>query len=461
MLNRRKFMGLMGTGLATAAVSGCQLWKKKKPNIVVLLTDDQRWDAMGCMGNPIIRTPNMDRLAKEGTLFRNHFVTTSICAPSRASILSGQYVRRHGIDDFARHFSSQAFQQTYPAILRAHGYYTGFIGKWGIGKAEFLPKDDFDFFRGFAGQGKYFHEINGKQVHLTRILADDAVEFLQSCPQDKPFLLALSFKAPHVQDRDPRQFLYDPELEDLYKDVTIPVPETADPRYFEMLPEFIRTSEGRTRWKRRFDTPEKYQASVKGYYRLITGVDRALGRIMAQLQKQGVDDNTVIIYTSDNGFFLGEHGLAGKWLMYEESIRVPLIIRDPRQPASKRGQSVQEMTLNIDIAPTILQLAGIDVPTTMQGRSVIPLYQGRQVPWRQDWFYEHHFGYSGRIPESEGVRTKKWKYIRYTDQDPVYEELFDLENDAHEVHNLSSDPKYADILERMRKRWQELRELVK
>jgi arylsulfatase A-like enzyme len=227
----------------------------RRPNIILLLTDDQRWDTLGCMGNPIIQTPQLDALAAGGVLFLNNFCTTSICAVSRATFITGQYARRHGIHDFAAELTDEAFAQTYPALLRAAGYWTGFIGKWGIGRS--LPADRFDYFEGFAGQGKYFHEVNGQTVHLTRLMADQAIEFLRTRPPDRPFCLSISFKAPHVFDPDVvNPFQYDPAFEGLYSQDEIPPPPKSAPEHFESLPEFTRKSEGRTRWEQRFDTPE-------------------------------------------------------------------------------------------------------------------------------------------------------------------------------------------------------------
>ncbi len=459
-LSRRRFLHLLGAGTAALAVPGCGLLRNKtveKPNVIFLLTDDQRWDAVGCMGNSVIKTPNMDRLAAKGVLFNNNFVTTSICAPSRASIFTGQYQRRHGIDDFNKGFSPSAWAQTYPMLLRQAGYYTGFVGKYGMANQSPLPEEQFDHFWGFAGQGQYFHEIGGEQVHLTKMIGEKSIEFLEKRRQDRPFCLSVSFKAPHVQDTHPDQFLYDPQLGQLYSDVTIPVPETAAPQYFEILPEFIRKSEGRTRWQLRFATPEQYQNSVKGYYRLVSGVDVALGQIIASLEALGLYENTVVIITGDNGFFLSEHGLAGKWLMYEESIRTPLIVYDPRLTGSLQGQRREAMTLNIDIAPTILDFAGVKIPEGMQGKSLRPLIINAGDNWRTDWFYEHHFGYDGRIPRSEGIRTERWKYVRYIDQDPPYEQLFDLVSDPKEINNLAQDQSYLPVLGKLRDRWQEMR----
>ncbi len=462
-LNRRQFIKKVGVaGIYVSSIgllNSCAKKEKspKMPNVIFLLTDDQRWDSLGCMGNPIAKTPNIDRLASNGVIFDNNFVTTSICASSRASIFSGQYMRRHKIYDFSTDFSPSALSQTYPIIMRDAGYRIGFIGKWGVGNN--LPEKEFDYFKGFPGQGQYFHIENGKQVHLTNIMGRQAIEFLDGCSKNKPFCLSISFKAPHVQDEDPRQFLYDTIHKELFKDITIPVPKMADPKYFNALPDFLKNTEGRERWKILFSTPEKYQEMVKGYYRLIYGVDEVVKKIIDELNKLKLDSNTIIILSSDNGFFLGERGLSHKWFMYEESIRTPLIIYDPRFPENLRGKRMKEMTLNIDIAPTILDLIGLDIPTTMQGNSLRELMYGKKEQWRQDFFYEHLFEHP-LIPKSEGVRNERWKYIRYIDPKPVYEELYDLKNDPYEERNIVKIKDNKEILDSLRKRWSEFREIL-
>ncbi len=421
-------------------------------NVVLLVTDDQRWDTLGVMGNRLIQTPHLDRLAGEGVLFVNNFVTTSICMASRASMFTGQYVSTHGLNEFNTQLSTTAFQRSYPGIFRAAGYQTGFIGKWGLDRKP-LPEDRFDYWRGFAGQGNYFPE-GPKGPHLTALMGRQALEFLRTVSQQRPFFLQVSFKAPHVQDEDPRQFLYDPADADLYRDVVFPLPRTADTRYLEQLPVEVQRSEGRRRWAVRFSTPSLYQESVRSYYRLITGVDRVVGQIRAALRELGLESRTIIVFTSDNGFYLGEHGLAGKWLMHEESIRTPLIVFDPRLPAAARGRRCTEMTLNIDLAPTLLELAGLKPSPAMQGRSLAPLLDPAARPrWRTDFFYEHTFTARGWIPRVEGVRGERWKYTRYLDTDPLFEELYDLQNDPFEERNLAPDPAYRSVLERMRERY--------
>lgn len=425
-----------------------------RPNIIFVLTDDMRWDAMGCAGNTIIQTPSLDRLASEGVRFRNAFCTTSICATSRASILTGQYARRHGINDFSTHLSQEQLAHAFPLLLRKAGYYTGFVGKWGLGGP--LPEDGFDFWSGFSGQGSYFEE--GDPEHLTAKLEKQVIRFLEGRTAERPFLLCLSTKAPHVQDRAPRPFQPDPRYDDLYADARIPLPALATEEAFKALPEFTQKSEGRIRWASRFNTPEKFQSSVKDYYRLITGVDRVVGEIMDLLDKKKMADNTVIIFTSDNGFFLGERGLAGKWLMYEESIRLPLIIRHPKIERGDDGKFIDEMALSIDIAPTILDFAGVEASKVMQGRSLRPLMAGDAKGWRDAFFYEHLYGHRGLIPRTDGIRTNNWKYTRYLDTDPVYEELFDLQRDPLERYNIVRSPQYLDVLESLRKRFHELAE---
>jgi arylsulfatase A-like enzyme len=338
--------------------------------------------------------------------------------------------------------------RTYPAMLRAAGYRTGFIGKYGVGAK--LPQNAFDFMEAFPGQGHYYQKKNGQFIHLTTLQQDHALRFFDGNPAGQPFCLSVSFKAPHVQDEDPGQFLYDPADEAMYADVRVPPPPTGDPRHFNALPPFLRDSEGRTRWKLQFDTPEKYQRMTKGYYRLLTGVDRMIGNVVESLRKSGQLDNTVIVFTGDNGYFLGEHGLSHKWYLYEESVRTPLIVWDGRAPR-RRGLRRQEMSLNIDIAPTLLRMAGLDPPPSMQGRDLAPLLRGEKPPWRHEWFYSHLFGHK-LIPKSEGIRTERWAYIRWLDH--AREELYDIRRDPHNTADLSARPEHDATLQSLRSRHQ-------
>jgi arylsulfatase A-like enzyme len=428
----------------------------QRPNILFLLADDLRADTLGYAGDRIVQTPHLDTLAKRGTSFRNAFVTTSICCVSRASIFSGQYARRHGIEDFKTPFASAQWSNTYPALLRANGYRTGFIGKFGVG--DVMPTNTFDYWDGFPGQGRYF--ATNDPVHLTHKMAESALRFVAN--RSQPFCLSISFKAPHVQDEAlTRPFPPDAADEALYAKARIATPKNYSDAAFKRLPEFAQDSEGHMRWLRRFATPEMRDRNVKDYDRLITGMDREIGRILSAIEELGMATNTVVIFTSDNGYFLGERGLSDKFLMYEESIRVPLIVFDPRAPKTVRGQRRDEMALNIDLAPTLLDYAGISAPLAMQGKSLCALVGGRKPEWRNDWFYEHHFSFNGKIPESEGVRTKDWKYIRYTSVTPAVEELYNLRRDSAEERDLSKSHDAARQLSAMRERWMQLRESLR
>jgi arylsulfatase A-like enzyme len=419
---------------------------RRRPNLLFLLTDDHRWDALGCMGHPFLKTPNLDRLAAGGALFENNFCSTAICMTSRASIFTGLLEPSHGISSFQKPFSADQMARTYPAMLRAAGYRTGFIGKYGVGAK--LPENAFDFMEAFPGQGHYYQKKNGQFIHLTALQQDHALRFLEGNPAGQPFNLSVSFKAPHVQDEDPNQFLYDPADESMYADVTVGAPPASEMRHFEALPPFLQNSEGRNRWKLQFDTPGKYQRMTKGYYRLLTEVDRMIGNVVEALRKSGQLDNTVIVFTGDNGYFLGEHGLSHKWYLYEESVRTPLIVWDGRA-VRRRGLRRKEMSLNIDIAPTLLRFAGLEPPPSMQGRDLAPLLGGGKPAWRKEWFYSHLFEHK-LIPRSEGIRTERWAYIRWLDHNR--EQLFDIQRDPHNTADLAGQGQHARTLEALRAR---------
>ncbi len=392
-----------------------------------------------------MKTPSVDRLAAEGVAFQKAFVTTAICCVSRASFLTGLYARHHKVGDFGTPLPDEILAQSYPARFKAAGYRTGCLGKWGIGGPP--PTDLFDVWNATGGQGTYFETVNGERVHNSEILARRAEDFLRTCPDDQPFCLLVYYKSPH------EPFQPDPADLPLFANDTFTPPKTATEAHFQAMPEFIRRSEGRTRRDKRHPTADAYQEFVRTYFRLIAGVDRSVGKILDTLDEQGMTDNTIVVYTSDHGFFLDEHGLSGKWLMHEESIRIPLVIRDPRLPKERRGSQPEQLVLNIDLAPTVLDLAGLPIPEETDGRSLKPLMYGEPVDWRDDFFYEHHFDYGGRIPKTEGVRTADWKYITYPGTEPRYEELYNLEKDPFEEQNLADDPASQERLKSMRERY--------
>jgi arylsulfatase A-like enzyme len=439
---------LLSAGLSRAA---------EPLNVLVLYADDWRFDTLGCAGNPVVKTPNLDRLAGEGFRFTQNCVTTAICGVSRASLFTGQWMSRHGNKAFAAFETPWA--ETYPGLLRANGYFVGHIGKWHNGK---FPQKNFDFGRSYSGT-HWIKQPDGSQIHVTQKNENDALEFLKQRPSDKPFCLTLAFFATHAEDRNPKQFLPQPESMALYRDVTIPVPKTATDEAFRKLPPFIANekNEGRVRWHWRFDTPEKYQDMMKNYYRLASEVDATCGRVVAELKKQGILDKTLILFAGDNGYFHAEHGLADKWYPHQESIRVPLIVRDPRLAAAKRGGTNDDFTLNVDLAPTILAAAGVKAPPTMQGRDVAPLYLADQKPaWRTEFFYEHAIiNNVNFIPSSEALVRKDWKYFYWPDF--KLEQLFHVAADPFEETDLAKDPAQATRLAEMRARLAELRAAAK
>ncbi len=430
----------------------------KRPNIIFLLTDDHRWDALGAMGNKIIQTPNLDALAKKGILFTNAHVTTAICMVSRASLLSGQYMSRHGINDFNTDFKPAALANTYPALLKKAGYTTGFIGKFGIGVRN-QPDTLFDYWAA-KKEGQPVYELvdqSGHTIHHTDSVGKDIAQFLNRfAGDDAPFCLSVSFKAPHELDGNPPKYPVQERFKPLYKNSIIPDPLTAAPAYWDSLPAFFRTEQniGRDRWKPLLSTPELRQQTTRDYYRLITGVDEVVGNMVAQLKNLKIDENTIIIFMGDNGFSLGEHGLEGKWFGFEESIRVPLIISGGALPEGLQGKSSSQLALNIDITPTILSLAGVPVPSAVQGYDLIAVEQKKRAP-RKDFFYEHTYLGSPRLPKVEGVVTNGLKYMLYTEHG--YEELYDTAKDPHETTNLAQRPGGKARLEAMRKRYEGLK----
>ncbi len=423
-----------------------------RPNIIFILTDDQRWDALGYAGNNIIKTPEMDRLASEGVYFENAFVTTPICAASRASIFTGMHERTHGYTFQQGDIKQPYVDISYPVLMRQSGYYTGFFGKFGVNYQKvdslFNVVDNYDRMGRYHDRRGYFYKTIGNDtVHLTRYTGWQAMNFIENTPKDKPFCLSLSFSAPHAHDPAPEQYFWQEKSDSLYKGITIPLPPLAEEWYFEALPKEVKEGYNRTRWYWRYDTAEKYQTSMKGYYRMISEVDDEIRAIRKFLEKKGIADNTVIILMGDNGYFEGERQLAGKWLMYDNSIRVPLIVFDPRV---NQHFNVDDMVLNIDIPSTILDIADIESPSEYQGFSLMPYVKnGNYGKEKRKSVLIEHLWELPQIPSSEGIRSERWKYFRYRFINAP-EELYDLKNDPMEIHNLAADPEYNKVLHAFR-----------
>lgn len=422
---------------------------EKQPNILFILADDHRWDLIG-KTHPIIKTPNLDELANQGAFFKNAFVTTPICASSRVSILTGLTERTHDFTFGQPKTGMLESEQTYPQILKQNGYLSAFVGKYEI-KLSGEASDRFDYYKPLL-QSKT-NEYKGKTLPQTYYIAELAMDFIeQSKAKNKPWTMSVNFWNPHAHDRDTQdQYHYPAEFESYYQDVTIPPAKFSDDKTFNDLPEFLQQSIGRVRWEYRFGSEEIYQKMVKRHYRAISAVDKAVGRIVNKLEEAGVADNTVIIYTGDNGYSINERQLAGKWFGWEEDLRVPLIIYDPRKQTSV-GTEPTEMALNIDIAPTILNLAGVQSPSHYQGESLTSIVNGKSpANWRNEFFFEHMYQPKRvSIPPTIGLRTESWKFVDFYKND--FKQLYDLRTDPQEEHNLAYKPAYQAKLQALEAR---------
>ena len=470
-MNRRTALKTIGG--AAAGFPAILRAQNRKPNFLFIMTDDQRWDAMSCAGNRVLKTPNMDRVAAGGVRFADAFVTNPLCSPSRGTILTGLHTHAHGVTTNTP--GSHTFKPgvvTYPMLLQRAGYYSAMLGKWHI---ETLPVGlGFDHWCILPGQGLYHDPqmiANGGRVqfrgYVDDIIADQAIETLKSRPKDKPFSMICNFKAPHRAWEPPERFAK------VYENDAIPEPPTfnvglsnrpkgireSDMQVADM-PDFARRGvpAGLPRELRK---PLNYQVFMKNYYRVLLGVDENLGRLLDYLDKNGLAENTFIVYTGDNGFFLGEYGMFDKRLMYEPSIRVPMLVR---YPAGVRAGQVdaEHMVLNNDVAHTILDYAGVERPAHMRhhGESWKPILEGRAQAWRQSWLYEY-FEYPGPhcAPMGRGVRTKTMKLIHYI-QRPQAHEMFDLAKDPEERTNVYDDPAYRQQAAALKKELERLRELT-
>jgi N-acetylglucosamine-6-sulfatase len=449
-------MGAIGAA-GTALAAGCAspqpaAGKQARPNVLFILTDDMRWDCMSCAGHPFFKTPNLDRLAKEGVRFTNAFITTSLCSPSRASLLSGLYAHSHGIlnnfTDFPVNLSS------WPRRLHDSGYETAYIGKWHMGEKEDQPRPGFDFWMSHSGQGNYFDNtfnINGARRvingYYTTVVTDAVIEWLKK-PHTKPFACCFGHKAPHGGPIQP-----EPKYEHALDNVEISKPANVD-EYERGKPTWLKESV--PTWHG-IGGPlygqKDYGRFVRAYLGCIASVEESMGRILKTLEETGQLDNTIIVFTSDNGFALGEHGRVDKRTMYEESIRVPLLVRYPRLVPA--GKTVDQMVLNVDLAPSLLDLCGMPPLKKIHGHSWRPLLEGRTEGWRTSWHYsynyESEFPYT---PNVRGVRTDRWKYIHYPHGDGGADrytaELYDLKNDPLERNNLINDPAMAGKVAEMK-----------
>ena len=426
------------------------------PNIVFFFVDDQTTDTLGCYGNEVIKTPNIDALAARGTRFENAFVSQSICWMSRVTILTGLTGRSFGEKERPEFARPEVVESLYSDILRNHGYRTGYFGKWHAKMPkDFRPEDHFDQYEAIGRDPYYKRQADGTLRHETEVIVDRGIEFVSNQPKDQPFALNLWFNACHAEDSDRRpgigHFPWPRATDGMYEDITIAPPRLNDPAIFDGLPDFLRTTINRERYFWRWNTDEKYQTNMRAYYRMASGIDGAIGRFMKALEAAGLADNTIVVYSADNGYYKASRGLAGKWSHYDEALRVPLIVADPRVPAGKQQKVSKAFALNLDLPATFLDWAGAPCPADYQGQSLAPIIEsGAPAEWRKETFHEH-YAVRDRIPAFEGVRGERFKYVRYFD-DGNHEFLHDLENDPDELVNLADDPAFKATLVAMRDR---------
>ena len=426
------------------------------PNIVFFFTDDQTTSTIGCYGNPVVKTPNIDGLAARGTRFSNAFVSHPICWVSRTTILSGLTGRSFGTSNNPDQARPDAVETLYSDILRDKGYRTGYFGKWHAKMPKgYVKEDHFDEMQVIGRNPFYKKQPDGSLRHATELIVDRGIEFVKNQPKGKPFALNMWFNACHAEDSDRRpgigHFPWPRAVDGMYEDQEMYPPHLNDPAIFEQQPDFLKTTINRERYFWRWNTDEKYQTNVRAYYRMVSGIDGAIGRFMKALKEAGLAENTIIVYSADNGYHMGNRGFAGKWSHYEESLRVPLIVADPRVPKKQQGQVSDALALNLDLPATFLDWAGATIPERYQGHSLQPVVNaGKPKDWRSETYHEH-FAVRNRIPAYEGLRNENFKYVRYIDEEN-YEFLHDLKNDPDELVNLASDPKHAETLQQMRKR---------
>jgi len=431
-----KALGCMAlAGAGSHAAAGRLHAGQKRPNIVFILTDDHRWDALSCMGHQFIQTPHLDRIAREGILFENSFVTTSLCSPSRASFITGQYAHTHGV--VTNHTPWDNRNVTFLELLKNAGYDTAFIGKWHM-PGDGLPKlrgvDRFISFTQAGGQGVYNDcplVIDGVESprpgkYITEDLTDFALDYVGE-KRDNPFCLYLSHKAVHFGFRPPEH------LNHLYDDAALGLPPESDP--WNTL----------TNNHLFVGAPLPMNFLYRNYCECVASVDEQVGRLLTKLEEMGILNDTIIIYAGDNGHLWGEHGLYDKRVAYEESIRIPFMVRYPGA-IKDPGRRAQQMVLIIDLAPTILDLAGIGIPSHMQGQSAAPILRSASTGGRSSWLYEHFPVFPIPIPGMTAVRTDTYKFVEYQN-DVRPRQLFDLKKDPREKRNLMNTEKGKKLSE--------------
>jgi len=446
--------------------------RQRRPNVVLILTDDQRADALGCAGHPHLKTPHIDRLAAEGFHFSRAFCTTSLCSPSRASILSGLYAHTHGVTNNFTEFPEAL--PSFPRRLQSAGYRTAYLGKWHMGEENDGKRPGFDYFVSHKGQGKYYDtefNVDGQRRvvpgYYTHVITDMAIDWLRNHVRvdGPPFLLMLGHKAPHSF------YVAEPRYAHTFDNVKIEYPRSAfqlddKPAWFRKRLDTWHGIYGplfdfRKKFPdRRPEAVADFAAMTRAYWGTIQSVDDSVGRLRQTLEELAVFDNTLVLFLGDNGLLNGEHGMVDKRTMHEASIRVPLVVRPPRGSTGP-PRRVDQMVLHVDIAPTVLDFAGLPPLEKIHGRSWKPLLGNQSPPsaWRDAWHYEYNyepqFPYT---PNVRGVRTDRWKFIRYPHGDGGPDrhepELYDLAADPDETKNLARQPELRAVIAELEEKLQ-------
>jgi len=435
----------------------------KRPDILFILVDDLRWDGLSYKGHPYVKTPHIDKLREAGASLDNAFCSTSICCPSRATFLTGTYANTHGVIDNETSEYNPAVTPPLTKHLQEAGYKTAMIGKWHMGHSA-EPRPYFDHWISFKGQGEYHDvavNVDGKkeqwQGYTTDILTDKAIAFINRQPKDRPWFCMLSHKAVH------EPFKPHPRHKDAFGKYKVDIEPESWSSDFSGKPKWHRRQRSRdVRWAyrtRNYETetlPEtiEHEAWKKGQkkyikqFRCLASVDDGIGKLLTVLKDRGTLDNTLVIFSSDNGYFHGEHRRWDKRLAMEESMRIPMVITYPGH--IEKGDTVDALVSSVDFAPTVLDYAGIDIPQMMQGRSMRPLFEGRTTGWRDSVFYEYWVDLVHSIPTMTAVRTDRYKLIQYPEIDDV-DELYDLKADPNEMNNLATNPEYIELHQQMKK----------
>ena len=469
-LKRAARVGLAGSFLPALTSSLLAADPGARTNILYIMTDDHAAHALSCYGSRINKTPNLDRIATGGMRFEDCFVTNSLCGPSRATLLTGKYSHMNGFRDNKPDAKFNGSQVTFPKMLQKAGYQTGMIGKWHLGS----DPTGFDHWSILPGQGRYIDPVfieNGQRKvvkgYATDVITDKALDFMKTRQTEKPFCLLYHHKAPH------REWTPDDKHGQLYEDQDIPVPETFDDDYKNRASAASKQEMTIERHLTATDLKQpippglegaalkkwKYERFIKDYLRCIASVDDNVGRVLDYLDTSGLSENTIVVYTADNGFFLGDHGWFDKRFMYEESLRVPLLIRYPGKIVA--GSVSKDLVINADFAPTFLDYAGIPAPADVQGRSLRPILEGKApADWRKSVYYHYYeFPQPHHVHPHYGVRTDRYKLINYYTLKEW--ELFDLQKDPHEMKSVYDDPNYAQVRGDMTKELKRLRSELK